>query len=123
MGDKRREANLLGALVLGYRHAARLTQQELAGRAGISVGAVRDLEQGRTRRPRPGSLAALASALGLSPAQADELRRAGTGGPWLQVLGPLGAWRDGVPVPLGGPGRRAVLGLLAVAEGSLVHRT
>jgi DNA-binding SARP family transcriptional activator len=123
MADKGREAARLGTLILGYRQAARLSQQELAGRAAISVGAVRDLEQGRTRRPRPGSLAALAAALGLSPAQAGELRRASTGGAWLQVLGPLRAWQDGLLVPLGGPERRAVLGLLTMAEGSLVHRT
>src|SRR5689334_23309110 len=122
MNDDERKATLLGALILGHRHAARLTQHELARRAAISVGAVRDLEQGRTRRPRPDSLAALARALRLSQAQADELRRIGTGGLWLQVLGPLQGWRNGVPLPLGGPQPRAALGLLAVAEGSLVHR-
>jgi DNA-binding SARP family transcriptional activator/tetratricopeptide (TPR) repeat protein len=123
MNDNSREATLLGRLILGHRRAARLTQDELARRASISVGALRDLEQGRTRQPRPGSLAALAHGLRLSPTQADELRRVGAGGLWLQVLGPVRGWRDGVPLPLGGPQQRAVLGLLATAEGSLVHRT
>src|ERR1700689_2301720 len=61
------------ALLRDYRRAAALTQHELASRAGVSVGAVRDLEQGRTHRPRPAVLAALANALDLSPVQADEL--------------------------------------------------
>ena len=113
----------LGALLRSYRHDARLTQHELARRAGISVGAVRDLEQSRTRRPLPGSLAALAAALSLNPAQAEELRRAVTArGLRLQVLGPLAAWRDGAAVPLGGPGRRVVLGLMALTPDTLLHR-
>jgi DNA-binding SARP family transcriptional activator/tetratricopeptide (TPR) repeat protein len=38
----------------------------------------------------------------------------------LQVLGPLAAYRDRVPLPLGGGKRRAVLGLLAVHPGAVV---
>lgn len=91
-----RNAALVGTLLRGFRQAAGLTQRELAGRAGLSLGSIRDLEQGRTRRPLPGSLAALAMALGLNPAQAGELERAAAGrGLWLQVLGPVAAWRDG----------------------------
>ena len=37
---------LLGARVRGLRRAQNLTQSELAGRAGISFGAVRKLEAG-----------------------------------------------------------------------------
>lgn len=119
-----RDTALLGTLLRGFRRGAGLTQLELAGRSGLSLGSVRDLEQGRTRRPLPGSLAVLAAALGLNPAQAGELERAVAGrGLWLQVLGPLAVWRDGAVVPLGGPAQRAVLGLLAVSPGSLVHRT
>jgi DNA-binding SARP family transcriptional activator/tetratricopeptide (TPR) repeat protein len=113
----------LAALVRGLRQGAALTQRELAGRAGLSLGSIRNLEQGRTHRPGPGSLRALAAALSLSPAQAGDLERAASGrGVWLQVLGPLAAWRDGVAVPLGGPAQRAALGLLAVSPGALVHR-
>jgi DNA-binding SARP family transcriptional activator/tetratricopeptide (TPR) repeat protein/DNA-binding XRE family transcriptional regulator len=118
-----RDTVLLATLVRGLRQGAGLTQRELAARAGLSLGSVRSLEQGRTRRPGPGSLRALATALALSPAQAGDLERAAAGrGLWLQVLGPLAAWRDGVAVPLGGPAQRAVLGLLALSPGSLVHR-
>ena len=116
-------AAALAVLLRGYRHDAGLTQQELARRAGLSVGAVRDLEQSRTRRPLPGSLTALAAALSLDLAQAEELERAVTArGLRLQVLGPLAAWRDGATVSLGGPGRRAVLGLMALSPGSWLHR-
>jgi DNA-binding SARP family transcriptional activator/tetratricopeptide (TPR) repeat protein/transcriptional regulator with XRE-family HTH domain len=129
----------LGGLVGGWRRAAGLSQRELAARSGLSVTAVRDLEQGRSHRPRAGSLAALAGALGLDAVQAAVLDRAarediglaaaGEGlvavpgsGLWVAVLGPVAAWRDGVALRLGPPGRRAVLAVLAVAGGELVRR-
>jgi DNA-binding SARP family transcriptional activator/DNA-binding XRE family transcriptional regulator len=126
----------LGGLVRGWRGMAGLSQRELAARSGLSVTAVRDLEQGRSRRPRAGSLAALARALGLDAEQAAALARAaGQGRPgggvpgrgvpgsglWVAVLGPVAAWRDGVALRLGPPGRRAVLALLAIAGGELVR--
>jgi DNA-binding SARP family transcriptional activator/tetratricopeptide (TPR) repeat protein len=128
-----------GGGVGGGRGAAGLTQRELAAGSGLSVTAVRDLEQGRSHRPRAGSLAALAGALGLDAGQAAVLARAagedarlasaGAGraavpgsGLWVAVLGPVVAWRDGVALRLGPPGRRAVLALLALAAGELVRR-
>jgi DNA-binding SARP family transcriptional activator/tetratricopeptide (TPR) repeat protein/DNA-binding XRE family transcriptional regulator len=124
MAPSRTNLRLTASLLRDHRRAAGLTQHALASRAGVSVGLIRDLEQGRTRRPRPAALAALAGALGLSKAQAAELDGDGiTRGLRLQVLGPLTASRDGVAIPLGGPAQRAVLGLLALAQGSLVHRT
>jgi DNA-binding SARP family transcriptional activator/DNA-binding XRE family transcriptional regulator len=139
----------LSDLVRTYRRKAQLTQQELASRAGLSLAALRDLEQGRRSRPRAGSVAALADALELDPQEAADLafaaappRRRGVGaadpdlpltdtersaesagqGLWLSILGPLEAWRDGMSLPLGPPARRAVLGLLAVDPGVLVRR-
>jgi DNA-binding SARP family transcriptional activator/tetratricopeptide (TPR) repeat protein len=38
------------------------------------------------------------------------------------VLGRLTVWRDGVPVPLGAPGQRVVLGLLALHPNAALHR-
>jgi DNA-binding SARP family transcriptional activator/transcriptional regulator with XRE-family HTH domain/tetratricopeptide (TPR) repeat protein len=143
----------LGSLVGMYRHDANLTQRQLAAKAGLSVAALRDYEQGRRRRLRPNSLAALAHALGLNADQAADLARAsaiprrrsdlvlqprhardGLGtGPigdptgknqvlWLAALGPLGAWQSGTPLSLGPPAQRAVLGLLLLDPGALVHR-
>ena len=40
----------------------------------------------------------------------------------IQVLGSLRAWRDGAELDLGPPGRRTVLGLLALAGGDAVAR-
>ncbi len=47
------------------RAAAGLTQEELAGRAGLSPNAVGALERGQRRRPYPHTVRALADALGL----------------------------------------------------------
>ena len=48
------------------REAAALTQEELAGRAGLSPNAISDLERGRRRRPYPHTVRSLADALELS---------------------------------------------------------
>ena len=38
----------------------------------------------------------------------------------LGLLGPLAAWRDGVPLPLGGSKQRATLAVLALGRGRTV---
>jgi predicted ATPase/DNA-binding XRE family transcriptional regulator len=48
------------------REAAGHTQEELAGRAGLTPNAVSDLERGRRRRPYPHTVRSLADALGLT---------------------------------------------------------
>ncbi len=55
------------------RAAAGLTQEDLAERSGVSVRAIADLERGRTRKPYPSSVRALAGALGLPPSAAADL--------------------------------------------------
>ena len=57
-----------GALLRRYRTLAGLTQESLAGRAGVSVRAVSDLERGVNRAPRVETLDLLVAALGLGPA-------------------------------------------------------
>jgi transcriptional regulator with XRE-family HTH domain len=133
----------LAALVRGNRETAGLTQRQLARRAGISLGALQDLEQGRTTCPRQRSLVRLASALQLSTRQREELtsvaagtvayepgatrtargRRADGTGLRVEMLGPLAAWRDGVPVSLGPVGQRALLGLLLLHADAGLHRS
>ena len=126
----------LAASVREHRRAAGLTQRQLAQRSGLSVAAVRDLEQSRSRRPRRRSLDALVRSLGLDAGQSaaldaawDAARPASGGAPaghgsglWLAVLGPLIAWRDGLSVELRPPRQAAVAGLLAVQPGELVRR-
>ena len=62
------EAMSFGALLRRLRLAAGLTQEGLAERAGVSAGAVSDLERNPTRLPRLDSVALLADALrGINP--------------------------------------------------------
>jgi DNA-binding SARP family transcriptional activator/tetratricopeptide (TPR) repeat protein len=124
-----------GGAIRARRLAAGLSQQELAKLAEISVGTLRDLEQGRTRRPRAGLLSRLIGALHLDAEQAAQLSAgpavaggrdrlaARRDGLWLRMLGPMAGWRDGVPLALGPPRQRAVLGLLALHADGSVHRS
>ncbi|MEV6240382.1 tetratricopeptide repeat protein [Lentzea sp. NPDC051838] len=109
------------------RHEASVSQRELADRAGMSVAAVRDLEQGRSRRPHPRSVRALIDALGLTGAAADELRAAAAvsgprlvvadGAVRLSVLGPLTIHRGQMETGVGRGKRRLLLGRLALSVG------
>ncbi|MGD0557757.1 MAG: tetratricopeptide repeat protein [Streptosporangiaceae bacterium] len=65
-------ADGFGAMLRRQRLAAGLTQEQLAGRAEISVRAISDLERGRTTRPFRHSVRMLAAALGLEGAAAEE---------------------------------------------------
>jgi DNA-binding SARP family transcriptional activator/tetratricopeptide (TPR) repeat protein/DNA-binding XRE family transcriptional regulator len=127
-----------GGLLRAWRREAGLTQQQLAENAGVSAGLVRDLEQGRTARPHRESVRRLASALRLNRQQAGQLRLAAlgnpdvaaeagapgrAGNPRIGVLGPLAVWRRGVPVAVGPPMQRAVLGLLALHPGCGLSRS
>ena len=141
----------IGAVIKRYREDQRVTQRELAATACMSVGALRDLEQGRTRSPRWGTLEVLSAALGLGQAQRIELTRAFQAddprvamrperhagrrpgvlpggesgilpGMRIEILGPLAAWRDGQRLALGSPRQCAVFGLLALHPDVGVHR-
>jgi transcriptional regulator with XRE-family HTH domain len=86
-----------GTLLLRYRSAANLTQDELAERAGLSVQAISLLERGRRRTPRTRTVEALASTLRLDARQRQEFiaaaqRSAASGAP---VRGP-GSSRTGM---------------------------
>src|SRR5579863_1044500 len=59
------ETGAFGAWLRACRQSAGLSQDALAGRAGLSVRAVRNLERGRTGAPHSGSLHRLADALEL----------------------------------------------------------
>lgn len=130
----------LGALVKLYRTKRGFTQRQLAGAAGVSLGTVRDLEQGRFASPRREVLESVAAVLDLDQHSRTLLMRArqagatvagpqpADGSGWtaapvrVEVLGPLVAWAEGAAVPLGSLRQRAVLGLLALHTGAGLHR-
>ena len=121
----------IGQLIKRYREMRGMTQRELATAAGLSVGGLRDLEQGRTSFPQWRTVECLIVALGIDPDQRAGLLlawRAGTGGDdcWHQtgpafridVLGPLTVRRGSTQLALGSVRQRAVLGLLALNRGA-----
>jgi DNA-binding SARP family transcriptional activator/tetratricopeptide (TPR) repeat protein/DNA-binding XRE family transcriptional regulator len=117
----------VGELLRGHRRRAGVTQQELARRAGISVRALRDIEQGRVRRPR--SVRQLAAALRLPEADQRQLSGAVVAGGTsatdrvgISVLGPLRVWRGAADLEIRQSRLRCLLGLLAVQPGQLVPR-
>ncbi|WP_433219640.1 tetratricopeptide repeat protein [Dactylosporangium sp. CS-047395] len=122
-------ASRLGELLRRHRLRAGIDQQELAGRAGLSVRGLRDIEHDRVRRPRPESVERLADALRLSEDDRHALRSALTGGGkgaaqtvQVRVLGPLSVAREDVAVEVGSPMLRSLLGLLAIHPRQAVSR-
>src|SRR5687767_2553305 len=70
------DAATFGDLLRRARHAAGLSQEELAEQAGLSVRGISDLERGVNRTPREATLEMLATALGLSADERREWERA-----------------------------------------------
>ena len=66
-----------GELLRHYRGRAGITQDELAGRAGLSARTIQDLERGRVGVPRRSTAELLARALRLSPEERAALEAAG----------------------------------------------
>jgi DNA-binding SARP family transcriptional activator/tetratricopeptide (TPR) repeat protein len=93
----------LAELVRDRRLAAGLTQLQLARAAGVSVGVVRDLEQGRTGQPRRRSVERISAALGTGLDLSDPA----PGPPDGPDTGPGDADAAG---PGGGTGGRAAAG-------------
>src|SRR5262245_23029541 len=75
MSDER----TFGALLRAYRVAANFTQEDLAGRSGMSPHAISALERGTRRAPRPSTVEFLAGALGLEEVQRRRLIEAARG--------------------------------------------
>ncbi|HEX9038906.1 MAG TPA: helix-turn-helix domain-containing protein [Ktedonobacterales bacterium] len=98
-----------GALLKRYRLAAGLSQEALAGQAGVSVRAVSDIERGIHRAPRGATLLLLADALALTPERRALL---------LAAAHPGAAPDDPPPVPP--PSTRA--GRLPAPPGPLLGR-
>jgi DNA-binding SARP family transcriptional activator/DNA-binding XRE family transcriptional regulator len=112
----------IGVLINDRRIAAGLTQRELAEAAGVSLGALRDLEQGRTSFPRWSVVQGLVAVLGLDDVRLAGMRRSVPAGIRFGVLGPLTVWLDGGEIALGPARQRAVLGLLVLHQGTSLDR-
>ncbi|MFG1906331.1 ATP-binding protein [Kribbella sp. NPDC048928] len=67
-----------GAVLRAFRRTAGLSQEQLAEASGVSVEAIKTLEAGRRRHPRPLTLDLLGDGLGLTNEQRAELVAAGT---------------------------------------------
>jgi DNA-binding SARP family transcriptional activator/tetratricopeptide (TPR) repeat protein len=117
----------LGELLRSHRVRLGLSQEQLADRSGLSVRALRDLEQDRVRRPRAQSVHRLAGALRLADADQAQLLAALTtlpGSPTptglrVAALGSLAAYSGGAEIEIP-PTGRALLGLLAVQSHRVV---
>lgn len=125
MPRERSAGECFGAVLRRHRQSAGLSQLELAARAEISVAAIRDLEQGRSRTPRSASVRALASALGLAGEQAAGFRQAAHVPLTVASRPAPAAADDSSEAPEAGfhdTFRIAVLGPLSVGQGATVSR-
>lgn len=137
--SRRPRVHRFGAAVLTHRQRLGLTQEELAGRTGLSVRAIRDLETGRANLPRQKSVRLLADAFGLRGQERDRFQddqRLDThrGGEYgtpshehhaglcvdVRLLGPVALAAGGAQVDLGPPRQRAVFAALAAEAGAVV---
>ena len=115
-------------MVRDYRRRGGWTQREVADRAGMSVGGLRDLEQRRIAQPRGGTLKRLGAALELSAAEVAELIRLSQQGPllardfYVQLLGPLQVQAAGAELRLGSTRQRTMLAMLALSPTTPVSR-
>ncbi|MEU0885795.1 BTAD domain-containing putative transcriptional regulator [Lentzea sp. NPDC005914] len=115
-------AGSFGRLLQQQRIQLGLTQRDLAASSGVSVRAVRYIENGTVRRPRPESVRSLAAAVGIDPGRfglasespADDVR--------LGVLGRLTVVAGGRPVEISSLKQRCLLGLLALQANEAVSR-
>ncbi|MFF1906500.1 tetratricopeptide repeat protein [Kitasatospora sp. NPDC058218] len=80
MGNGTSDRGELGQLLYGLRTDAKLSQEQLAHAAGVSVRALADLERGRARGPRRRTVRAIADALGLDEVGGRALERAAAAG-------------------------------------------
>src|SRR5262245_5357192 len=80
-----------------HRHVARLTQAELAERAGLSEREVSDLERGLRKNPQRATVRLLIAALALAPEQAEALELAARPRPPLTESAALSEARHNLP--------------------------
>ncbi|MEU8566778.1 BTAD domain-containing putative transcriptional regulator [Streptomyces pathocidini] len=111
----------LGRRIQSLRKQSRMSQQELASKAGMSTRALRDIENGRVRRPQLRTVQSLTGALGLPHEEVGDLLAAareaparGAAKPRFLILGTLSVQRGQRTVPVTTPMLRRLLGLLVL---------
>lgn len=87
-------------LLRRHRRSARLTQEELAARAGISVYSISNMERGIPHIPRADTLRLLATALQLSPTETSGFIAAARAGETEPAAVPHHASRSLTPLPV-----------------------
>jgi predicted ATPase/DNA-binding CsgD family transcriptional regulator/DNA-binding XRE family transcriptional regulator len=100
-----------GARLRRLREAAGLTQEALAERAGLSPNAIGALERGGRRHPHPGTVHALAQALGLSQEERAALLAAAPRRLGMAFAPPADAAAGGAAPPAAPPGEGSPAGV------------
>ncbi|WP_326553347.1 helix-turn-helix domain-containing protein [Micromonospora sp. NBC_01813] len=95
--DPANDVSKFGRLIRQHRVRIGMTQRQLADFSTISVRAIRDLEQGKARRPRQDTVRLIAEALRLGPRARADLTSAASLG--QLVFGPLPGHGDETPAP------------------------
>jgi DNA-binding XRE family transcriptional regulator len=89
-------------MLVCLRRRARLSQEELAHTAGLSVRAINNIERGRVDRPQRETVNRLAHGLGLEPVEEERFRALARRGPDHDGAQTLAAV---IPMPGSGPAR------------------
>lgn len=113
----------IGEVVRARRTQAKLTQRDLAARSGLSIRALRYLENGMVTKPRSDTIRRLGVVLGVSEEDLNSLSvsdHANGTRLRLGVLGPLTVTYGGRSVAISGTKQRCLLGLLALQPNQLV---
>jgi len=108
--------------LIACRLSARLSQEELAARAGLSALAISDLERGRTRWPHSGSVRRLADALGLRDGAREQFLALAGRRLVSEPAGSAAAAAEHLPMPIPVTGGRPVPQQLPGAVRNFVGR-
>jgi predicted ATPase/class 3 adenylate cyclase len=98
-GKTATDSTRFGDVLRRHRLAARLTQEELAERAGLSRRGIADLERGERQHPRKDTVALLAEALGLAGAERATFDAAARGMRLLPHLPTAAEGQTDLPAP------------------------
>ncbi|MFE4311747.1 BTAD domain-containing putative transcriptional regulator [Streptomyces sp. NPDC056664] len=119
----------VATLVRAARTRNGVSQRHLAEKSGIGLRTLREIERGRVRAPRSGSLRRIAEALDEPALLAQVGATAGAEGEVpedaplvLKILGRLSATRGAAELLTGTPKQRTLLGLLALQAHQVVER-